>query len=337
MSYASLINVASSSNQESFQRIRDFLGKRNGTYDYSATGIGWTLQDSSYAVSEDSLTAGDWVVFTSPGENGRQTLCVQFVYQATNIKMQGWLSWNNSTHAGAVQIGVSSNTIPTPAGACTLWVLGDLDAFYVASTNGTTNCLAGCGCIKPGDGFYDNTIAISADAVSTGTSVVVSVDVVPAAWKPGQKIYHWDTSGVSIVEIESVGSGSVTLASVSSAKLAGSRLAGDLALWCSVSSTFSTAAVLPNRSTGDIQNPCTITSYEANDMIAVSTEALNGIRVTRRPSLFAGSSAVYGLMPHIWQTNDASVTQGEAYTDQAGNAYRLLRHQNTTAYLVREA
>lgn len=336
MSYASLINVSSGSNKESFQRIRDFLGKRNGTYDYSTSGIGWTLHDSSYATDEDTLTANDYVVFTSPGENGRQALYVQFVFQATYIKMQGWLYWNNSTHAGVQQIGASSNTIYTPAGACTLWVLGDLDAFYVANTNGGTNYLVGCGCIKPGDGFYDNTIAIAPSAVSTGTSVVVPVDVVPAAWAAGKKLYHWDSGGVSIVVIEAVGASSVTLASVGTGKLAGSRLAADLGVFCSFSNNFASPYVVANRTTG-ATSAASITSYEAQDMIAVSIEELNGTRVTRRPSLFYGASMVFGLMPHIWQTNDASVAQGAAYTDQSGVVYRLLRHQTTAAYLVREA
>lgn len=336
MSYASLINVASASNQESFQRIRDFLGRRNGTYDYSASGIGWTLHDSSYATDEDTLTAGDWVVFTSPGENGRQALYVQFVFQASYIKMQGWLYWNNSTHAGVQAIGNSSNTIYTSAGACTLWVLGDLDAFYVANTNGATNYLAGCGCIKPGDGFYDNTIAIAPDAVSTGTSVVVPVDVVPAAWAAGQKLYHWDTAGVSIVEIQAVGAGSVTLASVSTGKLAGSRLAGDLCYWCSISNAMGLTTVA-NRSTGVVL-ALTIASAESASYtpIGYDVDQLNNKKSTVRVPVWS-SVGVYGQLPHIYHTSKASGAQGAAYTAQDGVTYRLLKQQSTTAYLVREA
>lgn len=336
MSHASLINVASASNQESFQRIRDFLGKRAGTYDYSTSGIGWTLHDSSYAVSEDTLTAGDWVVFTSPGEDGRQALCVQFVYQATYIKMQGWLSWNNSTHAGVQQIGNSSNTIYTPSGACTLWVLGDLDAFYVANTNGATNYLAGCGCIKPGDGMYDNTIAIAPSAVSTGTSVVVAVDVVPAAWAAGQKLYHWDSAGVSIVEIEAVGASSVTLTSVSTGKLAGSRLAGDLGVFCSISTNFSAPSILANRTTGAASTG-TSNTPSTTTMGYVTADNLGGRRVAERCGLWYSNSAAYGLLPHLYLTHNTGAVQGAAHVAPDGTPFRLLRHQTAATYLIREA
>lgn len=336
MSYASLINVASASNQESFQRIRDFLGRRNGTYDYSASGIGWTLHDSSYAADEDTLTAGDWVVFTSPGENGRQALYVQFVFQATYIKMQGWLYWNHSTHAGVQQIGTSSNTIFTPAGACTLWVLGDLDAFYVAVTNGSTNYLACCGCIKPGDGMYDNTIAIAPGAVSTGTSLVVAVDVVPEAWVAGQKLYHWDRAGVSIVEIEAVGAGSVTLASVSSGRLAGSRLAGDLGVFCSTSTNFFAPSILANRTTG-AASPGTTNSPSTATMGYVTADSLGGRLVAERCGLWYSDIAAYGLMPHLYLSSNTGSVQGRAHVAPDGTQFRMLKHQNAATYLIREA
>lgn len=337
MSYASLINVASASNQESFQRIRDFFGRRNGTYDYSASGIGWTLHDSSYAADEDTLTAGDWVVFTSPGENGRQALYVQFVFQATNIKMQGWLYWNNSTHAGVQAIGTSSNTIYTPSGACVLWVFGDLDAFYIANTNSTTNYLAGFGCIKPGDGFYDNTIAIAPSAVATGSSVVVPVDVVPASWAAGQKLYHWDTAGVSIVTIESVGASSVTLATVATSKLAGSRLAGDLCIFSSVSAAFAGPAVVANRSTGAVQTGCTLLTSSSSGMTYAINDALHSKRVTERVFCIYSNTALFGYLPNILFVNSTGATQNTAYTDQNGGTWRMIRNQAISAYLIRES
>lgn len=334
MSYASLINVASGSNQESFQRIRDFIGKRNGTYDYSASGIGWTLHDSSYATDEDTLTAGDYVVFTSPGENGRQALYVQFVFQATYIKMQGWHYWNNITHAGVRANGSSSNNIYTPAGACVLWILGDLDAFYIANTNGSTNYLAGCGCVKPGDGCYDNTIAIAPSAVSTGSSVVVPVDIVPSAWAAGKKLYHWDSAGINVVTIEAVGAGSVTLASVATGKLAGSRLAGDLCVFCTTSNTFIAASVSANRSTGAV-TAATNYNYAPGSIITIPVDAFNNRRQTEPVYIFSPSDMAYGVLPHICLTSTTGATQGAVYTDQDGVTYRLLRTPSY-AYLVRE-
>lgn len=334
MSYASLINVASGSNQESFQRIRDFLGRRNGTYDYSSSGIGWTLHDSSYAVDEDTLTPGDWVVFTSPGENGRQALYVQFVFQATNIKMQGWLYWNNITHAGVRAIGSSSNNIYTPAGACVLWILGDLDAFWVANSNGISNYLVGFGCIKPGDGLYDNTIAIAPSAVSTGTSVVVPVDVVPASWQAGQKLYHWDTVGINIVTIESVGASSVTLASVSAGKLAGSRLAGDVCVFCSTGSS-PTPTIIANRSTAAVVAASHGMAGSQN-IAYVNTDSLNGGRPGERVGIYYSNSEAYGAMPHIYAVNN-SASQNSVCTAKDGTSWRVLKNQSTNTFAVRES
>ena len=334
MNCASLINVACANNQEAFQRLRDFLCKRNGTYDYSASGIGWTLHDSFYAIDQHTLSNNDWVVLSSPGENGRQALYVQLKYSSSGgIALQGWLYWNAATHAGVLAIGTAAgNTINTPSGAAVIWVLGDLDCWYVGVNNGSAYNLAMFACIKPGDGMYDNTIAIAPGAIGTGSNVVVPVDLVPAAWQAGQKIYLWDTAGISIVTIASVGAADVTLVSVPTARLAGSRLSGDLGVYASTANNLG-GYMLTNR-TSAAPVIATVLKASSSNFGGIASDGLNGLVPAERVGVTA-SSCAYGYLPNILLCNSA-VPHNTAKTGRDGTLYRCLK-SSLDSFFVREA
>ena len=104
MAYANLVNQSCIGfTEEAFQRIRDFICKRNGTYDYSATGIGWTLHDSYYATDEDNCAIGDWFVVKSVGESGDEDLYFKIKWhEADHMSLQGMLYWNAITDTGVV-------------------------------------------------------------------------------------------------------------------------------------------------------------------------------------------------------------------------------------------
>ncbi len=94
MAYKNLLNIDCADKKEFFCRMRDFICKRNGTYDYSSTGIGWTLHDSSYAVDEDNPAANDWYVICSPGEGGKDDMYFKIAWngsQTNNITISGFL------------------------------------------------------------------------------------------------------------------------------------------------------------------------------------------------------------------------------------------------------
>ena len=67
MAYANLIKQPCNNVAEIFKHCRDFVCRRNGSYDYSTSGIGWSLVDSSYATDEHNPASGDWFVVYSAG------------------------------------------------------------------------------------------------------------------------------------------------------------------------------------------------------------------------------------------------------------------------------
>jgi len=331
VSYRNLINVASASIAESFKRIRDFICRRNGSYDYSATGIGWTLWDSSYAVDENAPATGDWFVIKSIGENGKQDLYYRFILNASTITVYGYLYWNAATNAGIKEFG-SPNAINISSGATTLWIYGDLDHVCIGYVN-TSNYLFMMGAPHQGEGFYDNAIAVSSASVSTGSNVVVTVDAVPDTWYVGQKLYHWDTAGLNVVTIAALGAGTVTLATVSAAKLAGNKLSGDIGYFCSNSNALAAVACVADRSTGAVGAVNLQTSEWA--VTVAGTDALNSKRASGDLFLAAAGSA-YGKVPDVKITSATGATHNTPYTDQGGNTWRLLLVYSGKALMVKE-
>ena len=334
MSYANLVNQASASNAETFQRIRDFVCKRNGTYDYSASGIGWTLHDSSYAVNEDTLTANDWVVFKSVGESGKHNLYFKLTYKSSAMDLVGYLYWNNSTHAGVRATGTHSSNINTPGGATTFWLYGDLDAVILSYTNGASRFLAMFGTIKDGEAFYDNTIATSVGSVSAGSNVVVTLDYVPVAVPAGAKVYLWDDSSCEICTVVSKDATTVTLATVGTSKAAGCRLAGDQCYFVNSQINAGYLASVSNRTTGTAAGAPQHTLNAGLFSVLADVEILNSKRIAE-PVAVGNANGVYGALPHLKTTNNSGATHGNTYTDTDGTAYRVLV-ASSDAYLIRE-
>jgi hypothetical protein len=138
MNFATLIGVSAATAAETFQHVRDFVCKRNGTYDYSTTGIGWDIVDASYAVDENTLTDGDWVVIKSPGESGRESLYYRLEYDPTYpIYIRGYLYWDAATHSGAVGTAQAGTLYQTMSdGSRILYIHGDLDEVLVMQDGG---------------------------------------------------------------------------------------------------------------------------------------------------------------------------------------------------------
>ena len=128
MAYANLVSQFCINNSEVFKRVRDFLCKRNGSYDYSSTGIGWTLHDAVYAKDEDAVVFGDYFVAYSPGESGDEDLYVKITYASGFINCHVYLYWNASTHTGVTAAGTANNWTNTNSANAVLWVYGDLDS-----------------------------------------------------------------------------------------------------------------------------------------------------------------------------------------------------------------
>lgn len=221
MAYANLISQACTNNAEVFKRARDFLCKRNGSYDYSSTGIGWTLHDAVYATDQDSVAFGDYFVAYSPGEDGDQDLYIKITYASGYINVHSYLYWNNSTHAGVTAATTASNWTNTNSAAATIWVYGDLDGVVFISKYSSTYYAVIAGHCP--ESSFATGVATSSGAVSSGSNVVVTVDVVPSGFTSGRKIYIRDNANIEIVTISSISGSDITLSSVAASYSSGCK------------------------------------------------------------------------------------------------------------------
>jgi hypothetical protein len=213
VAYAYLYNQSITSTIQAFQHLRDFLCKRNGTYDHSSDGIGWTLHDSSYATDEDNITAGDWFVVKSTGESGNEQLYLKVEYSsATNMLGLGYMYWNAGTDTGSNGYGYSTGSrwgygiSSTPV---TLSIYGDLDHFVwgTAATTGSDLQGAGFGKLTCAADEGPETVG----NLSSGSDVSITVaDATEVQYAVGNKLVLYDDSNLEFVTIKT-NNGSDTL------------------------------------------------------------------------------------------------------------------------------
>lgn len=211
MAYKNLYAQVCTDKQEFVQRFRDFVCARNGTYDYSTTGIGWTLIDSVYAVDEDNMAVNDYFVIYSPGENGGQDLYFKCAWVLNYIKVSGYLSWDPATHTGSlINYATASNLYSIEATVnAELSVYGDLD-MIMGNWDGKTLAYSySChfGALLPGYSDLDDTVLNTTGAVSSGSDVVLTMDgTLPAAWVEDAEVFIRTThrSPITTTKIEKV-------------------------------------------------------------------------------------------------------------------------------------
>lgn len=199
MAYVNLLDVQTTSWEQIFQHIRDFICKRNGTFDYSTTGIGWTLHDAVYATDENNISVNDYVVVKTTGELGTDEIYIRiYVSLAGYIRMTGYLSWDNSTHTGStIYWGSTGHSlrIDTSDG---LWIYGDLDWVTIINNQADANAAKyATGLGRLTNTMVDSTIQTTTSAVSSGTDVVIPVtDSTSNDWKINDRLYIKDDTNV---------------------------------------------------------------------------------------------------------------------------------------------
>ena len=186
MAYKNLVAQACTGKADWFIRFRDFLCARNVVYDYSTSGIGWTLHDSSYAVDESNPQLGDWIVVFSAGESGKETLYYKFEWGTNDIIVLGYSYWDNSAHTGTNWYGLTTGSlaIDETGASYDIYVSGDLDFAHVWETLEDTNDSAAM-FGKLEDDVYDTTPAICSSPLTAGSDVSVLLDSVPVSWIAG--------------------------------------------------------------------------------------------------------------------------------------------------------
>jgi len=186
---------------ELFKRIRDFICARNGSYDYSTTGIGWTLHDSFYATNQDSCALNDWFVVKSTGETGSRDLYYRIKWvAATQLIVEGYLYWNNSSHTGILLFS-NTNNINASTSTLITWIYGDLDHFLISTKVSSVYCGQYSGGLEKTWG--DQSTAISTTALTTGSGKTITLNSLPASpdWAVGKKVFIWDNGNVELITI----------------------------------------------------------------------------------------------------------------------------------------
>lgn len=316
MAYANLVSQFCTDNSEVFKRVRDFLCKRNGSYDYSSTGIGWTLHDAVYATDEDAVAFGDYFVAYSPGESGDEDLYVKITYASGFINCHVYLYWNASTHTGVTAAGTVNNWTNTNSTSTVLWMYGDLDSVILIGKYASYYGVVFGHC--PGSQFATK-IATSSSAISSGSNVVVSVDAVPDGFVEGRKIIIRDTANIEIVTIANVDGLDITLSSVAANYLAGCKLQGDVTYFCSALNGLiaSVNVILSHSGEKSIQ-------HTLDNSSAVSDVVDDGLfgGTPLVPVYFSIPGSLIGPLKNIFLCNKTGRTQEQIDTDASGNTYR---------------
>lgn len=322
--YKNLVQITCADKIEYFCRMRDFFCQRNGTYDYSTTGIGWTLHDSSYAVDEDNPEINDWFVIYSAGESTDEDMYMLVTWVSGYIKIIGYQYWNNSTHAGVKNYNTANNHTLAEAGSPVLSVYGDLDFVYVFG--GTSQVFFG-----KIQGLGDDTVATSAGTVSAGTDVTITVDAVPASWAVDGKIYIRDNALVEILTIKTISGNDIT-ADVANSYAAGCKLQGEVNYCVNTSTTSQSAYTF----VGHLNiNTVNAPAYTASFHFQVDPDALYDEFIGS--SIFlAGSSTYVGILPNmVMISKGTTLTSGDLLTGTPDN-YRYFVYGTVVFTAIRE-
>ena len=243
MAYANLIKQPCNNVAEIFKHFRDFVCRRNGSYDYSTSGIGWSLVDSSYATDEHNPASGDWFVVYSAGEGGQDDMYYRFTYagESGSFWMSGFLSWDSSSHSGTKQYGGFSPYHPiftvTAGAVASILIYGDLDHVCVIPnyTGGRADGFSFGRCI---DGPYNQEIVSTVSPVSAGTDVQITLSAVPSCgFEQFRYIYIRDATNIEIIRIKNI-SGNIVTADLTNSYASGAKLQADLTYICNNTTNF---------------------------------------------------------------------------------------------------
>lgn len=325
MSYVNLVAQAVADGEEYFQHLRDFVCKRNGTFDHSATGIGWTLIDESYAVDEDNLTDGDWVVIKSVGESGDEDMYYELMYETTTymIQVRGFLYWNDTTHAGVLPFNTNPLAMATAAGVDTMYIYGDLDAFIVVHKYGALYQPFYIG--KVIDNMYPDTVANCSGVLTAGSDVSITLDAIPSEWQVGQNIFIRDDAHLEKIEIKTLGS-LVLTADLVNSYAAGSKLRADFQYLCPAAAT-SLSPWYGLVGHGGLMAGANI--YITGD-VAIMAAGTNAVPDTLNSAYLMNDIALhdnnpdayYGKLKHCFVSNSTGKTLADILISNDGTEYR---------------
>lgn len=345
MAYKNLTAYAPTDKAAAFIAIRDFLCKRGA---YSATGVGWSLWDSFYAVDENNPQVNDWVVIYSPGESGDEDIYFYAKWISGGMQIWGYQSWDPATNTGANKFGTTTTwLIPETAGPTNpLYIYADLDVvtLIMPYTAGGVDFRGDIfGKALPTYDGYTGTAATAAGALSAGSDISIALDAVPAEWAIGDEIFirTTHTNNTATVEIEKITiktivSNTIT-ADLANAYTAGSRLQNHMGYFAQDSSNaWSTTKCLiaPDGSIGYATSWLYNASYTAANY---DPEAFDGIVMLYQTGLVTALGAV-GVLDNIRRTpvHNAFFTNLDTVVSKNGDTYRLFKITSSIYMAFRE-
>lgn len=314
MAYRYIHKAACSTREECFQRFRDFMCRRNGTYDYSTTGVGWTLVDSSYAVDEDNLTDGDWFVMYSAGENGNEDMYQWIEYDDGYAPhCCGYLYWNTSTHVGVERYGYTNYELwaaDADATSFEISMYGDLDCVHVFVTDNddVDSYSSGSFIGKLVDGPYDEEVFTLTSAYSAGSNVVITLPSTPdaTAYAQYRHVYIRDNDHIEVIQIESISGNQITVDLVNSYAI-GAKICAEQnyittinSSYMHTTSAFVYALIARDGTRTQTASPLLMLNYAAThaEDVLNAPEAYYARRVHLGND--AGFKGVAGSIPHIY-------------------------------------
>lgn len=344
MAYANLIGVTAIDKADVFCRLRDFICKRSGTYDYSTTGIGWTLLDSSYAVDEDNPQLNDWFVVKSTGEGGKEDMYFKVTWSTGYIYTRGYLAWNTTSHTGSSVVygGTTVFSITETLSNQPMYIYGDLDMVigvcrlldtstdYVAAAFGKAE--------KPYEGStYD--IATSSGAVSSGSDVSITVDAVPATWVVGRSLYIRTTTDVlatcevEVAEIKTIVGNTITC-DLTNTYTANFRLSEHLGYFAQSNYALGGGIMMisPSGAFTQLANPV----YNSGLASTSGDPDVFEDRWVMVPSSMIAAAGFLGTLRHCCRVSQGALVNGDVLETIDGSEYRYFKTYSNAHFAFRE-
>ena len=322
MARKNLVNQSVATAPEIFCRLRDFLCKRNGTYDYSTTGIGWTLHDYSYANANNPVV-GDWFVAKSIGESGNEDLYFKITYSSTTyITISGYQYWNNSTHVGTQAYTSGSGLNVSGLSSPTIFLYGDLDHFilFLRGTSAATD-LYTLGGGKFTNGLFSANTYFNSNDLLTGANTI-QIGTVPADWFVGMKLFIRNNTSIEKFAITAIGESSVQ-GNLTNGYSIGAKISPELLYHCINGPLNSGIATL----IGHDGTKNAIYSSGFQGVVSIGTysspEPMNNTYVAVPFVLEYSAYGYGGEIPGVL-SRPSAVTLLSTLTDKNGNSYRAI-------------
>ena len=342
MAYKNLVNITNgtASRQEVFQRIRDFVCAQNGTYNYSTTGIGWTLFDSSYAVNANTLTNLDWIVIKSTGENGQESMYYKLIYySASHIYVNMYINWNATTHTGSTSASTGGTWLLETAIPLAIWIYGDLNFFTVVAQTSASPAFTASylGCLT--DSFKTRSIQTVALALTAGSNVTFNIGTsTDPTFAVGRYIFVMGADKIERVLITANDSaGNITVGTLVNSHLAGAKVCSNFPYTLVTNATYpyynaDSTVIIGNDGvvpkTANFHYSGIMYSYEIPNSI---TGAYTACRVIMTDSSVT-AYGYNGTVPNsiTFSTSCTGLSQEMVLTTQAGSNYRFFTITNAT-------